>query len=200
MKAHGLASRLLAVPAALRTAPGQWLAATPFRVADWDARNAPSAPRARAMAATSSAQAAAPPMPPFHLAFPVNDLAASSDFYGRCAACAVATASLRWRVHTLQNTTQWNYMTKPANMLAKRRHRVRCACAQGAGLWRGAVGRPVAGLQPLWPPGVSTSVSSLQLQTKVGCSRFCTGPTKEDSRNLHMQCHAVGELCTCGGH
>ena len=87
MKMHGLATRLLAVPAALRTLPGQSKVAAPVRITLWDVRGAPPAPRVRAMAMASSAPSATQQMPPFHLAFPVNDLAASKDFYGRCATC-----------------------------------------------------------------------------------------------------------------
>lgn len=35
-------------------------------------------------------------MPPFHLAFPVNDLAAAREFYERLLGCAVGRESDRW--------------------------------------------------------------------------------------------------------
>jgi len=88
MQAHRLAARLFIVPAALRSSTGSSMQAQSAHVQS-AARDvygpAASVRHVRAMAATSQA-AVAPPMPPFHLAFPVNDLTAARDFYGRCAA------------------------------------------------------------------------------------------------------------------
>ncbi len=89
MQAHRLAARLFTVPAAaLRSSAGGSIQ-TQSALANGVARHghgpAARACNVRAMAATSQA-AVAPPMPPFHLAFPVNDLTAARDFYGRCAA------------------------------------------------------------------------------------------------------------------
>ena len=91
MQAQRLAARLLTAhaAAALRTSAGgisqrhhPALAGAAVRDA---CGSAAELRNVRAMAATSQA-AVAPPMPPFHLAFPVNDLSAARDFYGRCDA------------------------------------------------------------------------------------------------------------------
>lgn len=97
MHARMLAARLLTVPALLRTYVGSieqhHCALTRGGGRDVCAPTARSRD-VRAMAATSSA-AVAPPMPPFHLAFPVHDLSAARDFYGRCGVqtCSIPNAS-----------------------------------------------------------------------------------------------------------
>ena len=96
MQAQRVVARLLTAPAALRTIVRSANQCNPTFVSLGPARElcrpAVDARGARAVAAASSA-AVAPPMPPFHLAFPVNDLSAARDFYGRCDARLISGRS-----------------------------------------------------------------------------------------------------------
>jgi extradiol dioxygenase family protein len=56
-------------------------------------RNAPSATRKRTLAVAPSR---APSLAPFHLAFPVSDLALTRDFYGRVLGCPEGRSSSEW--------------------------------------------------------------------------------------------------------
>ena len=155
MQVQRLAVRLLTVPTALRACVRGANQCPPTFVSRGPARElfrpAVDVRGVRAMAATSSA-AVAPPMPPFHLAFPVNDLSAARDFYGRCAARLTTSACNTRNTGPNRSPLQSSQAAKgSAGLLIQGARPVRqrdhladvklpAASRQGARLQRGAIG------------------------------------------------------------